>query len=217
MLGIRSFVVVLALLAALLPSSEGFQASLAKPLLARPSLLTLAKSSHARYSSQSNLYREKVGALHAAPTSTAGETLTAEPVPPSAVPASKTVKKLLPLGLMLFFILFNYTILRDTKDVLVVTAPNSGAEIIPFLKTYVNLPSAIAFTLTYSSLSNKMSADKVFYVIMGAFISFFTAFATVICKWVASISHHPPSPFLHYRSSLAIACLFLQVASGLVQ
>ena len=31
-------------------------------------------------------------------------------------------------------VLFNYTILRDTKDVLVVTAPGSGAEIIPFLK-----------------------------------------------------------------------------------
>lgn len=49
-------------------------------------------------------------------------------------PIRKTIKKLLPLGLMLFCILFNYTILRDTKDVLVVTAPNSGAEIIPFLK-----------------------------------------------------------------------------------
>ena len=33
-----------------------------------------------------------------------------------------------------FAVLFNYTILRDTKDVLVVTAPGSGAEIIPFLK-----------------------------------------------------------------------------------
>lgn len=42
---------------------------------------------------------------------------------------------MLPLGLMFFFILFSYTILRDTKDVLVVTAPKSGAEIIPFLKT----------------------------------------------------------------------------------
>ena len=33
----------------------------------------------------------------------------------------KIMKKLLPLGAMFFFILFNYTILRDTKDVLVVT------------------------------------------------------------------------------------------------
>ena len=51
------------------------------------------------------------------------------------VEQKKTLKKIIPLSLMLFCILFNYTILRDTKDVLVVTAPNSGAEIIPFLKT----------------------------------------------------------------------------------
>jgi AAA family ATP:ADP antiporter len=104
--------------------------------------------------------------------------------PPTAIKtiARKTVKKLLPLGLMLFFILFNYTILRDTKDVLVITAPGSGAEIIPFLKTYVNLPSAIGFTLMYSALCNKMAPDKVFYVVMTAFLTFFGAFAGFICK-----------------------------------
>ena len=32
-----------------------------------------------------------------------------------AWPSKKELKKLLPLGAMLFFILFNYTILRDTK------------------------------------------------------------------------------------------------------
>jgi len=109
------------------------------------------------------------------------------PIIPVATPAekpkqsaAKTLKKVFPLGVMLFFILFNYTILRDTKDVLVVTAPNSGAEIIPFLKTYVNLPSAIGFTVLYSSLTNKMPADKVFYVVMTSFIAFFGAFAGII-------------------------------------
>lgn len=33
-------------------------------------------------------------------------------------PSKKELKKLLPLGTMLFFILFNYTILRDTKVLL---------------------------------------------------------------------------------------------------
>ena len=102
--------------------------------------------------------------------------------------AMKTFKKLFPLGAMLFCILFNYTILRDTKDVLVVTAPNSGAEIIPFLKTYVNLPAAVGFTVLYSSLCNKFSADKVFYIIMSAFVSFFGLFASVI---------YPNRMFLH--------------------
>ena len=62
---------------------------------------------------------------------------------------------------MFFFILFNYTILRDTKDVLVVTAPGSSAEAIPFLKTWVNLPGAIAFTALYAKLTNKFSRQQV--------------------------------------------------------
>jgi AAA family ATP:ADP antiporter len=33
-------------------------------------------------------------------------------------------------AIMLFCVLFNFTILRNTKDVLVVTAPGSGAEVI---------------------------------------------------------------------------------------
>ncbi len=41
----------------------------------------------------------------------------------NALPTQTERKKLLPLGLMLFFSLFSYTVLRDTKDVLVVTAP----------------------------------------------------------------------------------------------
>ena len=36
---------------------------------------------------------------------------------------------------------------------LVVTAPGSGAEIIPFLKTWVNLPMAIVFTIGYAKVS----------------------------------------------------------------
>jgi TLC ATP/ADP transporter len=69
-----------------------------------------------------------------------------------ALPPKKELRKLVPLALMFFCILFSYTILRDTKDVLMVTAPKSGAEVIPFVKTYCNLPIAIvrymAFTRT---------------------------------------------------------------------
>ena len=53
-----------------------------------------------------------------------------------------TLKKVIPLGLMFFSILFNYMILRDTKDVLEVAAKGSSAEIIPFFKTWVNFPMA---------------------------------------------------------------------------
>jgi len=110
-----------------------------------------------------------------------------------------TLKKVAPLGFMFFCILFNYTILRDTKDVLVVTAPGSGAEIIPFLKTWVNLPMAIGFMFLYGQLANMMSTQALFYTVIFPFIAFFGAFAFVIypirdiihpnnfCDWLLSV------------------------------
>ena len=118
------------------------------------------------------------------------------------------LKKIVPLAIMFFCILFNYTILRDTKDVLVVTAPGGSAEVsrcsrrllllrysrlhsrfllplplpsptpasfshsrfrlqaIPFLKTWVNLPGAIAFTVLYSSMANRLGRQALFYSVL---------------------------------------------------
>eukprot|EP00178_Gracilaria_changii_P025295 TRINITY_DN78019_c0_g1_i1.p1 TRINITY_DN78019_c0_g1~~TRINITY_DN78019_c0_g1_i1.p1 ORF type:complete len:650 (-),score=121.41 TRINITY_DN78019_c0_g1_i1:5295-7244(-) len=94
------------------------------------------------------------------------------------IPPENERKKLFPLGLMFFVILFNYTILRDTKDVLVVTS--AGAEIIPFLKTYCNLPGAILFTIGYSNMSNALSREQLFYVCIVPFVLFFLAFGFFI-------------------------------------
>jgi ATP:ADP antiporter, AAA family len=93
---------------------------------------------------------------------------------------AKTLKKIVPLGLMFFCILFNYTILRDTKDVLVVTAKGSSAEIIPFLKTWVNLPMAVGFMLLYTKLADVLSKEALFYAVIFPFIAFFGAFAYVL-------------------------------------
>ncbi len=98
----------------------------------------------------------------------------AEMVPP------KEMKKLLPLAIMFFCVLFNYTILRNTKDVLVVTAPGSGAEVIPFLKTYVQLPGAIAFTIVYSKMCNVLSPNQVFYATLTPFLGFYVLFAFLL-------------------------------------
>lgn len=84
-----------------------------------------------------------------------------------------TLKKIVPLGLMFFCILFNYTLLRDTKDVLVVTAKGTNVEIIPFLKTWVNLPMAIGFMLLYTKLSDVLSKEALFYTVIFSSIAFF--------------------------------------------
>lgn len=91
-----------------------------------------------------------------------------------------TWKKIVPLGVMFFCILFNYTIVRNTKDVLVVTAKGSSAEIIPFLKTWVTLPTAIGFMLIYTKLSDILTKETLFYSMIFPFIVFFGAFAFVL-------------------------------------
>jgi AAA family ATP:ADP antiporter len=90
------------------------------------------------------------------------------------------LKKFLPMFLLFFFINFNYTILRDTKDTLMVTAPGSGAEAIPFLKVWGVLPAAVIFMIAYSKLSNMMSKQKLFYSTISFFIAFFALFALVL-------------------------------------
>lgn len=88
------------------------------------------------------------------------------------------LKKLLPMFFMFFCISFNYTILRDTKDTLVVTA--AGAEAIPFLKSFGVVPAAILFMVIYSKLSNILSRENLFYVTITPFVVFFGLFAFVM-------------------------------------
>ncbi len=90
------------------------------------------------------------------------------------------LKKFIPMVLLLFLILFNYTVLRDTKDTLIVTAANSGAEAIPFLKFWGVLPCAVIFMLVYSKMSNKLSKPKLFYATVVPFLVFFGLFTTVL-------------------------------------
>lgn len=98
------------------------------------------------------------------------------------------LKKLLPMLLLMFFINFNYTILRDTKDALIVTAPGSSAAAIPFLKVWGVLPVAVLFMLIYSKLSNIMSKQKLFYSTIIGFLAFFALFNLVL---------YPAKDFLH--------------------
>ncbi|KAL3511838.1 hypothetical protein ACH5RR_024555 [Cinchona calisaya] len=110
-----------------------------------------------------------------------GQPVFGQPEPPKFLGIEvNTFKKIVPLGLMFFCILFNYTILRDTKDVLVVTAKGSSAEIIPFLKTWVNLPMAIGFMLLYTKMANVLSKEALFYTVIVPFIAFFGAFGFLL-------------------------------------
>jgi AAA family ATP:ADP antiporter len=90
------------------------------------------------------------------------------------------VRKFLPMFIVFFFVGFIYNILRNAKDALLVTGQESGAQIIPFVKVWVMLPGAILMTGLFSWLSNKFNMEKVFYIIVSIFISYFVIFTFVI-------------------------------------
>lgn len=96
------------------------------------------------------------------------------------------MKKFLPMCFIMFFVLFNYTVLRNMKDALVV--PAAGAEVISFLKFWGVTPVSILFVVLYTKLSNVLAKESLFYAIVVPFLVFFAAFAFVI---------YPNKDFLH--------------------
>jgi len=85
-------------------------------------------------------------------------------------------KKFLAMLLMFFLISFNYNILRTLKETLVVTAPGSGAEVIPFIKVWAMFPGAVFMAFLFAWLSNRFNKERVFYIFMGIFLGYFALF-----------------------------------------
>ena len=107
--------------------------------------------------------------------------------------------------LLIFFLVgFNYSILRATKDALVVTAPSSGAEALPFIKVWAILPMALLFTFIFTRVSNRVSREKVFYVMMGIFIVFFLVFTFALFPFRDSL--HPNALADRVQSMLPLGC-----------
>lgn len=87
-------------------------------------------------------------------------------------------RKIVPMILMCFLICFNYSILRNMKDAVVVTA--SGAAVIPFIKVWALLPMAILLTYIFTKLSNRYSQERVVYIMITGFLLFFALFGFVL-------------------------------------
>jgi len=96
------------------------------------------------------------------------------------------LKKFLPMAFMMMFILLNYSLMRATKDALVVT--NLGAEAIPTLKLWFVLPSAVLFMIAYSKLSNMFSKNTVFYIVVSVFMGYFALFAAILYPFHESLN-----------------------------
>lgn len=85
---------------------------------------------------------------------------------------------LFPLMSMYFVMLLINTILRDTKDTMLVNSV-AGVAAIPILKSWVTIPTSFAFFVAYSKLvhSPSLSPRGKFVTILFSFAGFFTVFA----------------------------------------
>lgn len=115
------------------------------------------------------------------------------------------LKKFLPMQFMLILICFNYSILRNLKDSMVITA--SGAEVIPFIKVWVLLPMAILFTVIFTKLSNRFSQERVAYIVITAFLIFFAFFAAVL---------YPMREMLHPHQTAQVVSEFFPSGKWLI-
>jgi AAA family ATP:ADP antiporter len=113
-------------------------------------------------------------------------------------------KRFIPILLIFFLVGFNYSVLRATKDALVVTAPASGAEAIPFLKVWAIVPMAFLFTFIFTRVSNRLSREHTFYAMMGMFLAFFLLFMLVLYPCRETL--HPHSLADRMQTLLPLGC-----------
>ena len=85
---------------------------------------------------------------------------------------------MLPHILMMFLCISNFDILRNLKESLLVT--RLGAEVIPFVKFWVVVPSALVFLLFYGFLANRLNRRQLFIVVLIPFLVWMPLFAHVI-------------------------------------
>ncbi len=90
------------------------------------------------------------------------------------------VKKVVSMLILLFLLCVCYNVLRNLKDTIILTAKNSGAEVIPFIKVWGMLPAAFAATWLYTRLRRWFNKETVFYILISSFLSYFLLFAFVL-------------------------------------
>jgi ATP:ADP antiporter, AAA family len=114
------------------------------------------------------------------------------------------IPKLVPLIIILSCVALSYSILRPLKDTIVISAQGSGAEVIPFIKTWGMFPAAVLSTILFSYLLNHFSRATVFRTVLIFFGLFFAFFALYIYPNRDALRPHASADFL--QSILPMGC-----------
>ena len=109
--------------------------------------------------------------------------------------------KCISLVLLIFFISFNYTILKALKDPLIITAQNSSALVLAFLKTWAVLPAALIGASTFTWLCNKFGFKKTFNILVSFFLVYFLLFVFYLYPYRESLYLGNPESLVLQASS----------------
>ncbi len=91
------------------------------------------------------------------------------------------LKKFMPMVVIMFCVLFMYTIVRSIKDTLLVNAPGVDPKmVLSTAKLFIVTPASILFVILYAKMSNKMSQKTLYYTTLFPFVAFFFLFAFII-------------------------------------
>lgn len=89
-----------------------------------------------------------------------------------------------PLFLLMFAIAcllnINFTILRSMRSALTVADLGGSASLIPYFELIGTLPGSLLITWFITFLLSRLPIQKVFFITMGVFLSFFAIFALII-------------------------------------
>ena len=85
---------------------------------------------------------------------------------------SASLKKHALLSGIFFSNLFVYTVVRDLKDVIFIT--ECGASYIPFVKTWINLPTSFGFIYIYNRLLNRFSFERTYCILYSGLVALYS-------------------------------------------
>ncbi|WP_257296651.1 NTP/NDP exchange transporter [Endozoicomonas sp. YOMI1] len=105
---------------------------------------------------------------------------------------------------------FNFDILWNLKESLLIT--RLGAEVIPFIKLSVVMPSAFIFLITYSFLANRLSKRTLFAVALIPFLIWMPLFSLVIYPNLESFAPTAAlallSPLIHEHLQFIVGMVY---------